>query len=137
MLLVDHLSVGVPDIVAAKAFYDRILEALGSKCLVADKTFAAYGSERVEFLLLLPFDGGAPTAGNGAHVAFCAGSPAEVDAFYRTGIEAGGRDEGPPGLRDAYPWPGAYAAYIRDPFGNKLEAIYNGFTRKIRTFSDA
>lgn len=58
------------------------------------------------------------------HTAFAAKSRAEVDAFYAVALDAGGTDNGPPGLRDApYP-PGYYAAFVLDPDGNNIEAIF-------------
>lgn len=128
MTTVDHLSLGVPDIAAARRFYDRTLATLGCACLAATPGFAAYGHERVEFLVMTPFDGRTPTAGNGAHVCFSAASREAVHAFHEAGLGAGGSDEGVPGVREAYPMADAYAAYVRDPFGNKLEVIHNGFS---------
>lgn len=127
MPIVDHLSVGVPDIETGRKFYDAILEVLEVKCLAAGDGFAAYGRERVEFLLLHPFDGGAPTGGNGTHIALAAPSREAVAAAYKAALTSGGTDEGAPGPREAYPIPNVYTAYVRDPFGNKLEMIHNGF----------
>lgn len=126
--MIDHSSVGVPAIAAARKFYDRLLASLGCRCLAADERLAAYGQDRPAFLLLTPFDGGGASAGNGAHVAFKAASREVVEAFHAAGLAAGGSDEGRPGVRDAYPMPNVYAAYIRDPFGNKLEAVHGGFS---------
>ena len=60
------------------------------------------------------------------HVAFVAGGNEAVDAFHRAAIESGGSCEGKPGER-TYPHRQVYAAYVRDPFGNKLEALTLGF----------
>lgn len=128
MTLVDHLSLGVPAIEPARTFYDTLLATLDCRCLAATDSLAAYGNDRVEFLLLKPFDGGPASGGNGTHVAFAAASRAAVDAFHAFAIQNGGGDEGAPGIRDAYPMADVYAAYVRDPFGNKLEVVHNGFT---------
>ena len=128
--IIDHLSVGVPDIACAREFYDPLLEAVGSRYLAAGADFSTYGAERVEFLPLLPFDGNAPSGGNGTHIGFAASSRDAMDAFYQAGLRAGGTDEGAPGVRADYPMDNIYAAYIRDPFGNRLEAVYNGFSSK-------
>jgi catechol 2,3-dioxygenase-like lactoylglutathione lyase family enzyme len=128
MTAIDHLSVGVPAIGPARAFYDALLAPLDVSRLAATDDFAAYGRKAVEFLLLKPFDGKAATAGNGAHVAFAAPSREAVAAFQAAGLRAGGADEGQPGERAAYPMPGVYAAYIRDPWGNKIEAVHGGFS---------
>ena len=129
MGMIDHLSLGVPDIAAARIFYDPTLAALGCRCLGTGDRFAAYGRAHVEFLVMTPFDCEAATPGNGAHVCFAAASREAVDAFHSAGLAAGGADEGAPGPRDAYPMPDVYAAYLRDPFSNKLEIIHNGFAR--------
>ena len=129
MTMIDHLSLGVPDIATARAFYDPTLAAIGCNCLGTGDRFAAYGRANVEFLVMTPFDGEPATAGNGTHVCFAAPSREAADAFHAAGLAAGGRDEGAPGPRDAYPMPDVYAAYVRDPFGNKLEIVHNGFAR--------
>ena len=128
MKALDHLSVGVPAIGPARDFYDALLAPLDVKRLAASDDFAAYGRTAVEFLLLKPFDGKAATAGNGCHVAFAAPSRAALAAFHAAGLTAGGTDEGQPGERTAYPMPGVHAAYIRDPWGNKIEAVHGGFS---------
>lgn len=129
MPLVDHLSVGVPDIEAARPFYDAVMRAIGARCLVGNDQFAAYGHDRVEFIVILPFNGAPATGGNGTHVALVAPSRDSVDAAHLTALANGGSDEGAPGPRDGYPIRDVYTGYVRDPFGNKLELIYNGFCR--------
>ncbi len=101
---------------------------LGVSCLDADDEFAAYGTSRPEFLLLLPFDGQPATSGNGTHVAFVAASPDQVAEFHEMALANGGTDEEAPGLRDFYPIPGCARAYVRDPFDNKPEVLCNGFS---------
>ncbi|NVO54333.1 VOC family protein [Rhodobacteraceae bacterium B1Z28] len=128
MPLIDHLSVGVPDIAKARQFYDPLMDLLGVTCLDADDEFAAYGTSRPEFLLLLPFDGQPATSGNGTHIAFVASSPEQVAAFHESALANGGTDEGASGPRDFYPMSGCTTAYVRDPFGNKLEVLCNGFS---------
>lgn len=128
MTLLDHASVGVPDIAAARRFYDPVMQALGCTCLAALDSLAAYGRETPQFVIILPFDKGAATAGNGTHICFAADSRAAVDAFAEAALHHGGSDEGAAGPRPDYPKPGVYAAFVRDPFGNKLEAIHGGFT---------
>jgi catechol 2,3-dioxygenase-like lactoylglutathione lyase family enzyme len=125
--IIDHLSVGVPSIKQGTGFYDALLEKLGCSRLACTEDFAAYGKDAVQFLLMVPSDGKAYSAGNGTHIALLAPSKSAVDAFYVEGINNGGIDEGGPGPRAAYPKSDVYTAFVRDPFGNKLEAIYNGF----------
>lgn len=130
MTMIDHLSLGVADIAAACGFYARLFEPLGIACLAAGDGFAAFGRDQIAFLLLPPFDGKPASAGNGAHVAFAAPSRAAVDAAHAAGLCAGADDEGAPGLRAAYPMPNVYAAYLRDPWGNKLEIVHAGFSAR-------
>ena len=59
-----------------------------------------------------------------------AGSADAVNAAYEAALAHGGSDEGAPGPRAAYPIPDVYTGYVRDPFGNKLEVIHNGFLRQ-------
>jgi len=87
--VIDHASVDVPNIAQARAFYDAILPTIGCHCLAAGEVFATYGRDRIEFLLLLPFDGSAPTGGNGPHIGFVAPDRSAVDAFYSSGLKAG------------------------------------------------
>jgi catechol 2,3-dioxygenase-like lactoylglutathione lyase family enzyme len=66
-----------------------------------------------------PLDKQPATAGNGITIGLEAGDRPAVDAAYNAGIAAGGRDEGPPGIREHYS-PNYYGAYVRDPDGNKI-----------------
>ena len=124
--MIDHVSVGVSDVAAAAAFYGPALDALGMGELAANESLAAYGRGRIEFLAMHPFDGAEASAGNGTHVAFVAESREAVEAFHAAALACGALCEGPPGPR-AYPHGEVYAAYVRDPFGNKLEALTAGF----------
>ena len=76
MNIIDHLSLGVPDIEEACRFYDGLLETLGCKRLATMETLAAYGNDAVQFVLIKPFDGKQHSAGNGTHICFVAESPA-------------------------------------------------------------
>lgn len=127
MNIIDHLSVGVPDIETARRFYDGLMKTLGCDCLASTDGFAAYGAGAVQFLAMLPADGQKWSAGNGTHICFAAPDRKAVDAFHQHAIAHGGQDEGEPGTRPGYPKEGVYTAFVRDPFGNKLEAIHNGF----------
>ncbi|MFA6219687.1 MAG: VOC family protein [Erythrobacter sp.] len=128
MNVLDHISLGVPDIEKARPFYDAALAPLGLNCLAANEGFAAYGIDAVQFLIMIPADGGDYTRGNGTHIAFRAGSSEAVDAFHARAIAAGGVCSGKPGPRPDYPANDVYAAFVIDPFGHKLEAIHNGFS---------
>ena len=130
--MLSHVTVGVTHIGRAVAFYDAVLRPLGlvRRSLVGDKPPAAVawhvpGQRLPVFFAGTPFDGGAPSPGNGAMVAFMAPSQAAVDAAHGAGLAAGGTDEGAPGLRPQY-GDGYYGAYLRDPDGNKVHVVYRG-----------
>ncbi|MEM1006021.1 MAG: VOC family protein [Pseudomonadota bacterium] len=124
--MLDHLSVGADNVEAAAKFYTPVLAKIGCECMAANDDLAAYGRGRVEFAVMRPFDKNPATTGNGIHVAFHARTNEEVDAFYATALENGGTCAGEPGPR-AYPHAEVYAAFVRDPLGNKLEVLAGGF----------
>jgi catechol 2,3-dioxygenase-like lactoylglutathione lyase family enzyme len=128
MNIIDHLSVGVSDIAKAQEFYDATLSTLGSVRLASTEGFAAYGAGAVQFLVMLPENGAPASNGNGTHICFAAPTTEAVDAFHAAALKAGGVCEGEPGPRPGYPMPGVYTTFVRDPFGNKLEAIHGGFS---------
>jgi catechol 2,3-dioxygenase-like lactoylglutathione lyase family enzyme len=125
---IDHLSVGVNDLEKAQQFYDPVMLTIGVKRLAANSIFVAYGKDAPQFLAMLPHDKRAATVGNGVHISFHAKSREEVDAFHKTALNLGGACEGAAGTRPGFPGdPEAYMAFVRDPFGNKLEVIASGF----------
>ncbi|KII15448.1 VOC family protein [Phaeobacter sp. S60] len=128
MTIIDHMSLGVADVPAAREFYLTLLSKLGINCLAEGEGFAAFGRARVEVLLLAPFDGRAASAGNGAHVAFAAPNREAATKAHAAGLDAGASDEVAPGMRAAYPMPDVFAAYLRDPWGNKTELVHGGFS---------
>lgn len=127
--VIDHVSVGVAGVAAARAFYDAALAPLGVVAVMAPEGAGGAGYGRPGgwpiFWIQEPVNGAPTSAGNGAHVCFAAGSPDAVDAFYVAALSAGGEDAGAPGLRPEY-HPTYYAAFVRDPWGNKLEAVRHG-----------
>ncbi|MEP3244366.1 MAG: VOC family protein [Sneathiella sp.] len=127
MNMIDHLSVGVSDIDKACNFYNGLMTILGCELLAKSDAFAAYGKTAPQFLLMLPADGGQSSAGNGTHIAVVAKDKITVDAAHRYAMEMDAQCNGMPGPREAYPKPDVYTAFVIDPFGNKLEFIYNGF----------
>lgn len=119
----SHVTIGTNDIDRAGAFYDLVLGTLGHVRGLARDTFVSYGDRSGgRFFVMMPYDGGAATVGNGVHVAFKADNRAQVDAFHAAALSAGGTDEGEPGLRPHY-HEHYYGAYVRDPDGNKLQAV--------------
>jgi catechol 2,3-dioxygenase-like lactoylglutathione lyase family enzyme len=126
--MIDHTGIGAEDVGRLATFYDAVLGALGYRRVVEMKTDAgldgvAYGASYPQFWI----DRFHP-AGVRQHTAFEARSADDVDRFHRAGLGAGGVDNGPPGLRDTakgYP-PGYYAAFVLDPDGNNIEAVFRG-----------
>lgn len=120
--LVSHVSVGVSDLSRAGVFYDAVMGALGARRVMEHRAGIAWGRAFPEFWATLPHDMKDARPGNGTHVCFAAATPDMVAAFHRRGLEAGGFDDGAPGRRPHYA-PGYYAAFLRDPDGNKVEAV--------------
>jgi catechol 2,3-dioxygenase-like lactoylglutathione lyase family enzyme len=121
MPILSHVSIGVTDIPRARRFYDAVLATLQIRMLFEFEG-AGYGREFPEFWIGHPHDGGPASPGNGTHICFKAASQEEVEAFHAKALELGGADEGKPGLRPEY-MPNYYAAFVRDPDGNKIEAV--------------
>ena len=114
----SHVFLGAVDLQKSASFYDAALGTLGIKNLGPfGNGWILYGRDKPAFIIARPGDGDAPSS-NGATVGFAAATSAEVDAFHAAGLAAGGTDEGRPGPRGHLP--GAYAAYLRDPAGNKV-----------------
>jgi len=123
--MIDHIGIAVADMDRAKAFYMSALEPIGIGVIMevsAEETgaeaHAGFGANDKAFFWI---GTGAKPKG-GAHVAFAVGTRAEVDAFHRAAIAAGGRDNGAPGLRPEY-HPNYYGAFVFDPDGNNVEAV--------------
>jgi catechol 2,3-dioxygenase-like lactoylglutathione lyase family enzyme len=124
--MIDHTGIGAANVARSAAFYDAVLAAL-----------------KLRRVAQLPENEGTDGIGYGdaypvfwidryhphsvkQHVAFAAKSRAEVDAFHAAALKAGGTDNGAPGLREGgYP-PGYYAAFVLDPDGNNIEAVFRG-----------
>jgi catechol 2,3-dioxygenase-like lactoylglutathione lyase family enzyme len=119
--MIDHVSIAVHDLAECGRFYEAVLAALGHTRLVTRPGTIGFGKKYPEFWLneraaMTPADGD-----TGTHICFRAASTAAVDAFHASALQNGGRSDGAPGPRQATM--GAYyAAFIRDPEGNKIEA---------------
>ena len=113
----DHIGLKVKDLSASVRFYTAALAPLGHVLASSDATSAGLGPSGAPALWL-----GVGKQPSVTHIAFRAGTRAAVDAFYKRGIEAGGRDNGQPGLRADYA-PTYYAAFLIDPDGNNVEAV--------------
>lgn len=122
--MLGHISLGVRDLGASVAFYDAIGEALGFARVWDAQGAAGYGEPGgPDRLALFQRPEGRLAAGPGFHLALVAPSREAVDAFHRAALAHGGSDEGAAGLRPHY-GPRYYAAFVRDPDGHKLEAVF-------------
>ena len=119
--MLDHISIGVPDLAAANRFYTAALAPLGYRALYERDTYTGYGATRCEFWLNTTATPIAPDANNGLHISFIAADKPAVDAFHAAALAAGGTDNGPPGPRPHYT-AAYYAAFIIDPWGHRIEA---------------
>lgn len=129
--MLDHTGIVVTDLKAARRFYDAVAGALGLGTKTMAPEFFVLGKSQEEAIPYLWIGTLIPTywlegsrAGiNQMHVAFQADSKAMVQAFHDAAIKAGGRDNGPPGPRQDF---GYYGAFVLDPDGNNIEAVYRG-----------
>lgn len=119
--LLDHIQLVVRDIAASQAFYAAILESVnvpmggtGDGYFWADELFVTAVDSPAALGVLT----------GRHHLAFQAQDRAMVDKFYETALAHGGKDNGAPGERAYHP--GYYAAFVLDPDGNNIEAVYHG-----------
>jgi catechol 2,3-dioxygenase-like lactoylglutathione lyase family enzyme len=120
----SYSTLGVNDMDRAIAFYDAVFAPLGRKRDTTSRTWTGYSEagDKTKFFLTRPFNRQEATGGNGTMLAFLAADRASVDAFHAAALAHGGSDEGLPGVREGMN-PVFYAAYVRDPDGNKLCAF--------------
>ena len=119
--MMSYSTLGTNDMQRSIAFYDPVFAAIGGERTTTSDTWTGYGrkGDRGLFFLTRPFDRAPATSGNGVMLAFLAVDRAAVDAFHAAALAHGGSCEGPPGVRAGMD-PVFYAAYLRDPDGNKL-----------------
>jgi catechol 2,3-dioxygenase-like lactoylglutathione lyase family enzyme len=120
--MIDHISVGVSDLERSARFYEVALAPLGLSRLVTRPARVGFGKSYPEFWINLRAGMSPVPPESGSHFCLRAKSAAEVDAFHAAALDAGGSDDGAPGLRphDRVRY---YAAFIRDPDGNRIEAV--------------
>jgi len=136
--MLTYVYFGTNDLPRATRFYDATLVPLGmQRCITGDPgwdrlsagwgIYEDDGARELAFWVGMPFNQQPASTGNGSMVAFRARSWNEVDKFHAAALAHGGTSEGAPGLRPHYN-SDFYAAYVRDPDGNKLAAVCRGLT---------
>lgn len=126
MTIVDHIEFAVHDAEASRRFYEHALAPLGIARVITvgpERTSTGgtrHGFGKDGYPSLWIHDNDRP--GAALHIAFAAGDRALVDAFHRAALQAGGIDNGPPGIRARY-HADYYAAYVLDPDGVNVEVV--------------
>jgi len=121
--MLGYATIGTNDLKRALAFYDELLAEVGAKRLMeTPHGFTMYGVtlRKPALAITPPYDGKPATPGNGNMLALALEARASVDSVYKKALELGGSDEGAPGVRGEEGSGAFYAAYFRDPEGNKL-----------------
>ena len=116
--MIDHTGLTVADIAMSKAFYRAALGPLGYALIMEWEQYAGFGVPPKPDFWIGQGKANVPPI----HVAFRAQNRKEVDAFYKAAMAAGGRDNGPPGLRPHY-HENYYGAFVLDPDGHNVEAV--------------
>jgi catechol 2,3-dioxygenase-like lactoylglutathione lyase family enzyme len=125
--MIDHISIAVRDLRKSEVFYSGLLAALGmTKLREWPDAAVGYGKKYLEFWINRRADMARVADDCGVHICLRAPDAAAVDAFHAAALGAGGSSDGPPGLRTKYHG-NYYAAFVRDPDGNRIEAVT--FTR--------
>ena len=120
--MIAHTTLHVSDYVESKAFYKQVLAPLGYANNMEEGEAAGFNDGKNTDLWIVREDTVVPT-----HLAFEAQSREEVDAFFKAALAAGGKDNGGPGYRGY--WPGYYAAFIHDPDGHNIEAVWYDYDK--------
>ena len=120
--MIDHASIGVRDLAAAVAFYEPLLATIGMTTLVVRAATVGFGKSYPELWLNARPALAPPGADDGSHLCLRARTPDRVEAFHRTALALGAKDDGAPGPRPEYSAT-YYAAFIRDADGNRIEVV--------------
>jgi catechol 2,3-dioxygenase-like lactoylglutathione lyase family enzyme len=125
--MIGYITIGALDTGRAKTFYDAVLATIGWKPFADYGGYIGYGLDGADdgqtIWICKPYDAEPARAGNGIMIGFHANTQQQVHAFHAAAMAADGSDEGGPGPRPDY-GPNWYAAYVRDPTGNKLSIVW-------------
>jgi catechol 2,3-dioxygenase-like lactoylglutathione lyase family enzyme len=130
MPILDHIGINVRDFARSRSFYATALAPLGiSVVMEFDGKFCGFGRDKKPDFWVsagkMRFQSEEQArVATPVHVCFAARSRAEVDAFYTAAMGAGGKDNGPPGVRKEY-HPHYYGAFVIDPDGHNVEAVFH------------
>ncbi|GAA0487283.1 VOC family protein [Parasphingorhabdus litoris] len=128
--MIGYATLGTNNVEKAREYYDALLGEIGAKRLMEleEGGFTLYGTEMgaPSLAITQPYNGEAAVPGNGNMIAIPFEQRSQIDSFYNKAIELGGSDEGAPGVRGGEGPQAFYAAYFRDPEGNKLCAFRVG-----------
>jgi catechol 2,3-dioxygenase-like lactoylglutathione lyase family enzyme len=126
MFVLDHVSITVPDLALARPFYDATMAALGVDKVYDRADAVGYGvrcsTQEDHHTFLAIYESAEANTDPRRHWCFKASTRSQVVAYYQAGLAHGGTDDGPPGLRAHY-HPTYFAAFLKDPFGNRVEAV--------------
>jgi len=120
--MIDHVSIAVRDLDAGGRFYEAVLATIGYAKLVVRANTIGFGKKYPDFWLNRRPDMVTPDPNGGVHICLRAPSAEAVEAFHAAALREGGISDGAPGPRPEYN-PGYFAAFIRDPDGNRVEAV--------------
>lgn len=124
MKLFNHVQIKVKDLKKSRQFYDCVMAALGYPVVLEiNNIVIGYGTTVHDMFEIRQFDQKAPISEH-VHLAFNASCKKDVDSFYLNALNNGGRCNGKPGLRPHYE-NGYYAAFVIDPDGHNIEAVYS------------
>mgnify|MGYP000107733075 CR=1 FL=1 len=124
MKIFNHVQIKVKDLKTSRRFYDAIMDVLGYPVVLESKDIVVgYGTRVHDMFEIRQFDEKALLS-QSLHLAFNASSEESVDAFYRVALANGAKCNGKPGFRPDYE-EGYYAAFIIDPDGHNIEAVYS------------
>lgn len=127
--LLDHVSITVADLARARPFYAAIMSALGATKAYDRVDAVGFGQRNRPgddaHTYFSVYRSSAALADPRRHWCFRAASEQAVRAFFEAGLRAGGTADGEPGPRPHY-HPGYYAAFLKDPEGNRVEAVFHG-----------